>query len=58
MTTFKRMTRGIKLLVEHIFDPIAAALADLTTSGVPLSQYEKQEGTFRVNIAFPLANNF
>tara|TARA_R100000664_G_C2753932_1_gene141417 strand:- start:472 stop:2049 length:1578 start_codon:yes stop_codon:yes gene_type:complete len=58
MTTFKRMTRGIKLLVEHIFDPIAAALADLTTSGIPSAQYEKEEGTFRVNINFPLANDF
>ena len=57
MTSFKRMTRGIKLLVEHLFDPINSALQTLTGSGVPLAQYEKQLGTFRVSFNFPVANN-
>ena len=56
MTSFKRMTRGIKLLVEHIFDPIASALQTLTGTGVPVTQYEKQLGTFRVSFNFPVAN--
>ena len=58
MISFKRMTRGIKLLAEHIFDPISSALSTLSSTGVPVAQYEKTQGTFRVNLAFPVANNF
>lgn len=58
MVSFKRLTRGIKLLVEHIFDPIALALTSLTSAGVPLTQYEKEEGVFRVNISWPHASDF
>ena len=50
------MTRGIKLLAEHVFDPITSALQTLTGTGVPVTQYEKQLGTFRVNLTFPVAN--
>ena len=53
MTSFKRMTRGIKLLVEHVIDPITSALQTMTGTGIPSAQYEKPEGTFRVNLAFP-----
>jgi hypothetical protein len=56
MTSFKRMTRGIKLLAEHIFDPITSALQTLTGTGVPVAQYEKELGTFRVSFNFPIAN--
>ena len=56
MTSFKRMTRGIKLLVEHVFDPVTSALQTMTGTGVPSVQYEKQEGTFRVNLSFPSIN--
>lgn len=58
MISFKRMTRGIKLLAEHIFDPISSALSTLSSTGVPVAQYEKTQGTFRVNLAFPVANKF
>lgn len=54
MTSFKRLTRGIKLLVEHVFDPIASALTALTASGLPVDNYEKSNGTFRINLSFPL----
>ena len=58
MTSFKRLTRGIKLLVEHVFDPITSAMQTLTATGIPLEQCEKEEGTFRVNLSFPVANDY
>ena len=50
---FKRLTRGIKLLVEHVFDPLEQTMALLTTSGVTADYYEKEEGTFRIALNFP-----
>ena len=55
---FKRLTRGIKLLLEHVFDPITTALLSLTATGVNVSEYKKSQGTFRVSFNFPVANNF
>tara|TARA_R100000664_G_C2751198_1_gene138476 strand:+ start:70 stop:1662 length:1593 start_codon:yes stop_codon:yes gene_type:complete len=55
---FKRLTRGVKLLVDHIFDPITTALLSLTGNGISRGEYEKNQGTFRVNFNFPVANNF
>jgi hypothetical protein len=58
MIKFNRLTRGIKLLVDHIFDPITSVMQTLTATGIPLNQYEKEEGTFRVNLTIPVANQF
>lgn len=56
--SFKRLTRGVKLLVDHVFDPITTALNSLTGFGIQESECEKNQGTFRVNFNFPVANNF
>lgn len=53
MTSFKRLTRGIKLLREHIFDPINSTLDLLTKAGLPIDNYNKENGTFRVTLTFP-----
>lgn len=54
MTKFKRLTRGIKLLREHVYDPLTAATDLLTKSGLPVESYKKENGTFRINLTFPL----
>ena len=54
MIEFKRLTRGIKLLREHVFDPLKEAADLLTKSGLPVENYKKENGTFRVNLTFPL----
>jgi hypothetical protein len=56
MANFKRMTRGLKLLVEHIYTPISAILTLLTGTGVTSDDYDKKYGTFRVNINIPYVN--
>ncbi len=53
MISFKRLRRGIKLLVEHIYSPISIVLAKLTSTGVTQDILEKGSGSFRVNIYFP-----
>lgn len=53
MTSFKRLTRGIKLLRDHVYDPINAAADLLTKSGLPIENYDKENGTFRLTFYFP-----
>ncbi len=56
MANFKRMTRGLKLLIEHIYTPISTVLTLLTGTGVTSDDYDKKYGTFRVNINIPYVN--
>jgi len=58
MAKFKRLTRGLKLLFSHVFTPISSVLQLLTTDGVNADDYEKEYGTFRVNINIPYVNKF
>tara|TARA_R110002126_G_scaffold79364_3_gene197006 strand:+ start:13144 stop:14754 length:1611 start_codon:yes stop_codon:yes gene_type:complete len=58
MANFKRMTRGLKLLIEHIYTPISTILTLLTGTGVTSDDYDKKYGTFRVNINIPYVNYF
>lgn len=58
MANFKRMTRGLKLLIEHIYTPISTVLSLLTNTGVTSDDYDKKYGTFRVNINIPYVNYF
>ena len=53
MISFKRLRRGVKLLIEHIYSPISTVLAKLTSTGVTQDILEKGSGSFRVNIYFP-----
>lgn len=57
MTSFKRLTRGIKLLIEHVYSPINSTLDLLTKSHVPVEQYEKKNGIFRVNFYVPFTRH-
>jgi hypothetical protein len=52
----KRLTRGLRLLIDHIYTPINNVLGLLTTTGVPVVDYDKQFGTFRININIPYVN--
>ena len=54
MTKFKRLTRGIKLLRDHVFDPLSSSIDLLTKTGLPIENYDKENGTFRVALTFPL----
>ena len=57
MISFKRLTRGIKLLVEHIYSPINEALDQLSKGHIPVAQYEKKNGTFRVSFYVPFTRH-
>jgi len=50
---FKRLTRGVALLREHIHSQISSGLLRLTNTGVTEDNLERNEGTFRVNLSFP-----
>jgi hypothetical protein len=56
--TFKRLTRGIKLLVEHVYTPISQTMTLLTGTGVTTEYLEKEDGTFRVSLNFPYISAF
>tara|TARA_R110002051_G_scaffold15110_6_gene47725 strand:- start:1562 stop:3139 length:1578 start_codon:yes stop_codon:yes gene_type:complete len=56
MAKFTRLTRGVKLLFSHVFTPISSVLNLLTLDGVTADDYEKEYGTFRVNINIPYVN--
>jgi len=57
VTSFKRLTRGVKLLLEHIYSPINEALDTLTKGHVPLADYEKKNGTFRLSFYVPFTRH-
>ena len=56
MLKFKRLTRGLKLLYSHVFTPIADTLSLLTATGVTADDYDKEYGTFRINLNIPYVN--
>lgn len=51
--TRKKLARGAKLLVDHIFTPLTAAQTVLTTATVDASQREASLVPFRVNLSIP-----
>lgn len=53
-SVFKRLRRGVKLLAEHLYDPITTALNLLTQSGVTKDELEKPYGSFRINFYLPV----
>ena len=57
MISIKRLTRGIKLLLEHVYTPINAVLESIFKGRIPLDQYEKQDGTFRVSFYVPFTRH-
>tara|TARA_R110000824_G_scaffold36852_3_gene113998 strand:+ start:3742 stop:5430 length:1689 start_codon:yes stop_codon:yes gene_type:complete len=54
MISFKKLRRGVKLLVEHIYTPISTILAKLTGTGITQNLLAKGSGSFRFNIYFPV----
>lgn len=50
---FKKLSRGVKLLKEHVYDPISTSLNSLTTEGVTLEQLEDEYSSFRVSLNIP-----
>jgi len=50
---FKRLRRGVKLLAEHLYNPITTVLNLLTQSGVTEGELEKPYGSFRINFYLP-----
>ena len=50
---FKRLSRGVALLRDHIHTQISTGLARLTNTGVAQDNLERGEGTFRVNLSVP-----
>lgn len=54
MISFKRLRRGVKLLAEHIYDPIHTTLQLLTASGVTHDHLDTPSGSFRINLYIPV----
>ena len=54
---FKRLTRGVALLTDHIHAQIQKAATRLTTTGVDSSNLEAGWGTFRMNLSLPSTNS-
>jgi hypothetical protein len=54
MTKIKRLTRGLKLLIDHIYTPLLAVADLLSKDGVKASNLDQGLGTFRLNFTFPL----
>ena len=54
---FKRLTRGVALLTDHIHAQIQKAATRLTTTGVDNSNLEAGWGTFRMNLSLPSTNS-
>ena len=50
---FKRLSRGVKLLVDHIYTPIQKSLTRFTTTGLDDSNMES--GNSRCRVSFPWA---
>jgi len=55
---FKRLTRGIKLLIEHIYTPVAQTMTLLTGTGVSTDNLKNEDGTFRITLNFPYISPF
>lgn len=51
--TRKKLPRGVKLTVDHVFDPIEDMKDEIVASSVDTSQRKKKYGTFRVNFNIP-----
>lgn len=48
-----KLARGAKLLVEHIFPPMSAALTEFTTANVTAEQMKEPMAPFRLNLSIP-----
>ena len=55
MVSFKRLTRGIKLLLEHFYTPLNSVRTELLT-GLSEDSLETGYSTFRVNFYIPYVN--
>ena len=53
---FGRLTRGIKLLIEHIYSPLSAVASMLTVTGANQDNFETGNGSFRVTLNFPVVH--
>ena len=49
----KKLERGVKLVKEHVYTPLAAAVTDLNNSGLDAEQLECQWAPFRLNFSIP-----
>ena len=49
----KKLERGVKLVKEHVFTPLASAVTDLNSSGIDAEQLESQWAPFRINLSVP-----
>ena len=49
----KALERGKKLVKEHVFDPLAAAVTDLNGVDIALEQLDAQWAPFRINWSIP-----
>jgi len=48
---FKRLSRGVKLLTDHIHAQVQSALTRITSTGFDPSEMESNAGKFRVNVS-------
>ena len=55
MVSFKRLTRGIKLLLEHFYTPLNSVRTQLL-SGLTSSELKTNYSTFRLNFYIPYVN--
>jgi hypothetical protein len=61
MTKIKRpnLSRGTKLLVNHIHTPLSAVASDINAGTVGEENLQEKSGVFRINLHVPyLANDF
>ena len=59
MVSIKRLTRGLKLLRDHVYTPltdVASKLAHPTTGGLTPDELETGYSTFRLNFYIPYTN--
>ena len=54
--TRRKLTRGVKLLKEHIYTPLSGIASALSSSSIESSSVRDDDMTFRVNLWFPQIN--
>lgn len=55
---FNKLRRGVKLLKDHVYTPIAYALSELTDKGITYGDNLEKDGTFRINYFCPCITKY
>lgn len=56
--TRKKLSRGVKLLIEHIFDPATAIATALSSSNIETQSIRDDKTSFRVTISIPQLSGY